>query len=128
MTMKPLRTTLLAALAGGAFLLTPAASANADPADLFDPLLNSTCSFSQIDNTLHAKYPDIAARLDGMPEQKTEVQSLFELPIEQRHGAVNGYLAQNPGLRDRAEQLVNSPAGAQASPIINDVANSCHSY
>lgn len=126
--MKPFRTTLLAALAGGAFLLTPAASASADPADLFDPLLNSTCSFNQIDGSLHDRYPDIAARLDGMPEQKTELQSLFELPIERRHSAVNDYLAQNPGLRDRAEQLVNSPAGAQASPIIQDVANTCHNY
>ena len=123
----PIKTTLFGAVAGAALLMAPG-TASAAPTDTFAPLLYSTCSFGQVDAALHVQAPQIAAQLDGMPEQKAQLQSLYNLPVDQRQAAVDAYFANNPDLAARAEQLSNSADGAQAAAIVQQVADTCHSY
>ena len=125
--MQKFRTILTSALAGGALLFTPV-SAGADPTDIFDPVLDSTCSFDQIDAALRATAPEVAARLDAMPDQKAQLRGLYDLPVEQRRSAVDAYLAGDPNLRARAEQVANSPDAAQARSVVQQVADTCHSF
>ncbi|MBJ8340738.1 hemophore-related protein [Antrihabitans sp. YC3-6] len=125
--MKSLKTTLIGAMAGGVLLFAPT-TASAVPTDIFDPLLDSTCNFGQIDAALHDRAPEVAAQLDQMPEQKAQLAVLFDLPVDQRRMAIDAYLAANPGMSGRAEQLANSLEAEQARPVIQSIADSCSSY
>ncbi|PPJ34176.1 hemophore-related protein [Nocardia nova] len=118
-------TTLTAAgLAAGAALLVPA-TASADPTELVAPLLNSTCSFAQVDAALHDKAPQLASILDNNPDQKAELKAKFDQPVEQRRAEFQQYLAQHPDEAQRAQQ---DPRAAGLSSTIQEVADSCHNY
>lgn len=125
--MNPIKTTLFGAVAGAALLMAPG-TASAAPTDTFAPLLYSTCTFDQVDAALHVQAPEIAGQLDGMPEQKAQLRSLYDLPVDQRQAAVDAYFANNPDLNARAEQLANSAEGDQAAAVVQQVANTCHNY
>ncbi|OBA67408.1 hypothetical protein A5780_11315 [Nocardia sp. 852002-20019_SCH5090214] len=118
-------TTLTAAgLATGAALLVPA-TASAGPTELVAPLLNSTCSFAQVDAALHDKAPQLASILDNNPDQKAELKAKFDQPVEQRRAEFQQYLAQHPDEAQRAQQ---DPRAASLSSTIQEVADSCHNY
>ena len=85
-----------AGLAAGAALLVPA-TASADPTGMVGPLLNSSCSFAQVDAALHDQAPQMAAILDANPDQKAELKAKFDQPVEQRQAEFQQYLAQHVG-------------------------------
>ncbi|NKY84084.1 hemophore-related protein [Nocardia veterana] len=114
----------VAGLAAGAALLVPG-TASADPTELVAPLLNSTCSFAQVDAALHDKAPQLASILDANPDQKAELQAKFDQPVEQRRAEFQQYLAQHPDEAQRAQQ---DPRAAGLSRTIQEVAGSCHNY
>lgn len=114
----------VAGLAAGAALLVPG-TASADPTELVAPLLNSTCSFAQVDAALHDKAPQLASILDANPDQKAELQAKFDQPVEQRRAEFQQYLAQHPDEAQRAQQ---DPRAAGLSRTIQEVADSCHNY
>ncbi|WP_227998386.1 hemophore-related protein [Nocardia australiensis] len=106
-------------------LLAPAI-ASADPmADLAAPLLNSDCSFAQVDAALHAEAPQLASMLDANPDQKAELQRKFDQPVEQRRAEFQSMVEQNP---DAAQQAQNDPRAPGLRDTIQTVADSCHSY
>jgi hemophore-related protein len=110
-------------LAAAAALLIPGVAA-ADPTDLVAPLLNSTCSFDQVDRALHAKDPQLAGMLDANPDQKAQLKQKFDEPIAQRQAEVQQYLAQHP----EANQAQNDPRASGLQQTIQSVADSCHNY
>ncbi|MBL1077676.1 hemophore-related protein [Nocardia sp. 2] len=112
------------ALATIAFALVPA-TASAGPLDLAAPLLNSTCSFAQVDAALHDKAPALASILDQNPDQKAELKAKFDQPVEQRQAEFQAYLRDNPGVADQANTNPNANGIAAA---IQQVADSCHNY
>ncbi|MFI6997540.1 hemophore-related protein [Nocardia sp. NPDC050175] len=119
----------VAALAAGglatvAVLLSPAI-ASAGPMELAGPLLNSDCTFAQVDAALHAKAPQLAKMLDDNPSQKAELQRKFDQPVEQRRAELQRAIDANP---DAAQQAQNDPRFAQLSGTIQAVADSCHNY
>jgi len=107
-----------------ALFLSPAIAA-ADPMELAAPLLNSDCSFAQVDAALHAKAPQLAAMLDANPTQKAEMQRKFDQPVQQRRAELQRAMDQNPGAVRDAE---NDPRTTQLRDTIRTVAESCHSY
>lgn len=122
---RPAATALAASgLAGVAVLLSPAIAA-ADPMTLAGPLLNSDCSFAQIDAALHAKAPQLAAMLDSNPTQKAELQRKFDQPVEQRRAELQAMIDQNP---DAARDAENDPRASGLAATIRTVAESCHNY
>lgn len=122
---RPAATALAASgLAGVAVLLSPAIAA-ADPMTLAGPLLNSDCSFAQIDAALHAKAPQLAAMLDSNPTQKAELQRKFDQPVEQRRAELQAMINENP---DAAKDAENDPRASGLAETIRTVADSCHSY
>ncbi|WP_406270006.1 hemophore-related protein [Nocardia sp. NBC_00881] len=117
------------ALAAGGFatvalFLSPAIAA-ADPMELAAPLLDSTCSFAQVDAALHAKAPQLAAMLDANPTQKAELQRKFDQPVEQRRADLRRTIDANP---EAARDAENDPRTAQLRDTFRVVAESCHSY
>ncbi|WP_330252081.1 hemophore-related protein [Nocardia sp. NBC_00565] len=122
---RPAATALAASgLAGVAVLLSPAIAA-ADPMTLAGPLLNSDCSFAQIDAALHAKAPQLAAMLDSNPTQKAELRRKFDQPVEQRRAELQAMINENP---DAAKDAENDPRASGLAETIRTVADSCHSY
>ncbi|RDI43446.1 hemophore-related protein [Nocardia mexicana] len=111
-------------LATGAALLIPG-TASADPTQMLAPLLNSDCTFAQVDAALHDKNPQLAQQLDANPQQKAVLQQTFDKPVEQRRAEVQQYMNEHP---EAAQQAENDPRAAGASQTIQAVADSCHNY
>ncbi|WP_216912154.1 hemophore-related protein [Nocardia noduli] len=122
------RTTLAALAAGGvasaAVLLSPGIAAAA-PNDLVAPLLNSDCTFAQVDAALHVESPQLAALLDANPSQKAELQRSFDQPVEQRRAELQRRIDENP---EAAQQAQNDPRAAELAETIATVAAVCHNY
>ncbi|MQY19276.1 hemophore-related protein [Nocardia macrotermitis] len=111
-------------LATVAALLSPGLAAAA-PMDMVAPLLDSTCTFDQVDRALHAKNPQLASILDQNPSQKAQLRAKFNEPIQQRHAEAQQYLAQHPEMQQQAQ---NDPRASGLSKTIQAVADSCHNY
>ncbi|WP_069162266.1 hemophore-related protein [Nocardia altamirensis] len=122
------RPTVAVLAAGGlatvAMMLSPAIAA-AGPMELAAPLLESDCSFAQVDAALHAKAPQLASMLDANPTQKAELQRKFDQPVEKRRADLQQAINENP---DAVRQAENDPRTAQLRETIQAVANSCHNY
>ncbi|WP_280335127.1 hemophore-related protein [Nocardia wallacei] len=111
-------------VATAAALLIPG-TASADPTELVAPLLDSDCSFAQVDAALHDKNPQLAAMLDANPEQKSMLQQKFDQPVEQRRAELQQYAQQHP---DQVQQAENDPRANAVRQTIQAVADSCHNY
>jgi hemophore-related protein len=97
---------------------------------LDSPLVNSTCTFGQIDRALHAERPDLAARLDAHPQHRAMLEQLFNQPVPQRREQIQRYMQQHP---DRVAQMQRwDSAHPQAAParaaLDNQLATTCHNY
>ncbi|MFE2960859.1 hemophore-related protein [Nocardia tengchongensis] len=112
------------AVAAVALALAPA-TASASPADLVAPLLNSTCSFAQVDAALHDKSPALAQFLDQNPGYKSELKAKFDLSPAERQAELDQYLRDNP---DAANQAAADPRAGGIAASIQQVADSCHNY
>ncbi|MBF6171626.1 hemophore-related protein [Nocardia blacklockiae] len=128
MSSLRLRFTGAALTVGGvattAALLFPG-TASADPTELVAPLLNSDCTFAQVDAALHDKNPQLAAVLDANPEQKAMLQQKFDQPVEQRRAELQQYAQEHP---DQAQRAENDPRAESVRATVQAVADSCHSY
>lgn len=105
-----------------------AGAATADPLD--SPLMNSTCTFAQIDRALHAEHPDIAAKLDAHPDRKAMLQRMYDQPIEQRKAQAQQWMNQNPDKVQKRRQWAQSHPNevAQHRAVEAELANTCHNY
>ncbi|MFD7846479.1 hemophore-related protein [Nocardia sp. NPDC059764] len=112
------------AVAAVALAFAPA-TASASPADLVAPLLNSTCSFAQVDAALHDKSPMLAQYLDQNPGYKAELKAKFDLSPAERQAELDQYLRDNP---DAADQAASDPRAGGIAAAIQQVADSCHNY
>lgn len=122
------RTAVTAVAAGGfatvAMFLAPA-MASADPFDLAAPLLETDCTFAQVDAALHAEAPQMAAMLDQNPSIKAQFKQKFELTPEQRRAELEKAIAENPEAVQQGEE------NAQATNLrqtIEAVAATCKNY
>lgn len=112
------------ALATLALALVPA-TASASPADLLSPLLDTTCSFAQVDAALHDKAPAIASYLDQNPDTKAQIKAKFDESPEQRKADVQAYIDANP---DAANKAQSDPRAGGLAATVQQVADSCHNY
>lgn len=112
-------TLVFGGLTMGTALLGAGIAAAAPTADI-GPLVNSTCSFHQIEGALHRVAPDTAAKLDADPVDKMLLQGAFNQPPAQRRAAFQMLLGQRPQLAPGS--------GPEFDAKLRQVANSCHSY
>ncbi|WP_051021135.1 hemophore-related protein [Nocardia araoensis] len=111
-------------LAAGALLVPATASAQPQPGGL----LETTCSFAQIDAAVHAQFPDVAARLDAHPERKAKLQEFLGLPVEQRKQRAKEFLDRHPEAKVEFEEHRNSPQAQQHREKMRVIADTCHNY
>lgn len=115
---------------GVACALTGTGPASAASSMLQSPLLNTTCSFGQIDRALHADRPDLAAKLDSRPQAKAQMQRLLNMPIPQRRAAVQQWMRQHPDQVARGRQWEAAHPGAMNQRIAYEahLASICHNF
>jgi len=102
--------------------LTPWAVASAQP-DL-NPLIDTTCSYSQIVAALNAQAPDLAQGLSSHPQAQARLQWFLGLPVDQRHQVVQQALAARP----QWQGVLGQKAGTSQGQEIMQVVNTCHNY
>jgi hemophore-related protein len=115
--VSPSTTRTVAALSGLTLsLITGAGAASADP-DL-GPVINTTCTYSQVLSALNAQNPAAAAGLSASPTAQ---------------GALRGFLASTPDEREQMYQELRSRPGSeqyvqQYAGAVLQVANTCNNY
>jgi hemophore-related protein len=121
---------VLAALAIGATTLGALTGVGAATASPVDNLIDSTCSFAQLDRAVHAEHPDLAAQLDADPAQKTMLREVFDQPVPARRAAIQRYLVAHPDQVARMQQraATNPRMAVQLQNAADDVARSCHRF
>jgi hemophore-related protein len=111
-------TRLAAAVAGLALSLTAGVIvASADP-DL-DPVINTTCSYSQVVSALNAQTPAAAAQLNGSPSAQAALRGFLDSSPDQRQQIVQELRGKFP----ESQQYIPLYAGFAAQ-----VANTCNNY
>ncbi|MFE3193871.1 hemophore-related protein [Nocardia sp. NPDC059240] len=101
--------------------------ASAQPAN-GSGLLDTTCTYAQIDAALRAQAPDAAAKLDGDANKQARLQELLSLPVDQRKAKAQEYLDAHPEARDKMQQKRNSPEFQQKKAAMQAVLDGCHNY
>ncbi len=111
-------TRLAAAVAGLALSLTAGASvASADP-DL-GPVINTTCSYSQVVSALNAQTPAAAAQLNGSPSAQAALRGFLDSSPDQRQQILQELQGKFP----QSQQYIPLYAGFAVQ-----VANTCNNY
>lgn len=97
--------------------LLGAGVAGAEPMSDLAPLLDSTCSFTQIDAALHKVDPATAAELDAAPGQKVALQNAYDQPVDQRKAAFQALISQQQQMGVTAKD--NPEFGAKLSQVVD---------
>lgn len=109
----------------GAVSLMPAGTASAQPAG---PLIETTCSYAQIEAALQVDAPEAAGRLAERPDAQAKFQQLLGLPIDQRRQRVQSFLDRNPDVASMIQQKRNTPEGQEKLQKMQRIADTCHNY
>ncbi|WP_327113270.1 hemophore-related protein [Nocardia sp. NBC_01730] len=118
-------TVALGGLVAASALLIPA-TASAQPGP--GALLETTCSFAQIDAAVHAQFPEFAARLDANPDRKAKLQEFLNLPVDQRKQRAQEFLDTHPDAKRKFEERRDSPQAQERIQNLRTVADTCHNY
>ncbi|QSE91370.1 hemophore-related protein [Rhodococcus pseudokoreensis] len=97
--------------------------ASADPADSAR-LVNSTCSFAQIDAAMHDVTPQLAARLDQAPERKAQLADFFSKSPADRQAVLDAH----PQLKSRLETVPTEGPAVEWRAKALTIAETCGNY
>lgn len=112
-------------VAAGALLVPGTASAQPG---LGGRLIETTCSFAQVDAAIHAEAPKLAERLDSHPDRKAKLQEFLGLPVDQRKQRAQQWIDKHPNARTKIEEKRNTPEGQQKIDKLRQIADTCHNY
>lgn len=123
--MKKLHVVLVSAYAA-VTALSLSAPASAQPLD--GPLIETTCSYAQLEAALQVESPTAAARLAERPDAQKKLQQLVALPVDERKVRVQSFLDRNPDVQAKIDEKRSTPEGQQKIQMLARVANTCHNY
>lgn len=88
------------------------------------PLINTTCSYSQVVAALNAQAPDLAQQLSARPQVQAGLQQFLGLPVDQRQQRVQQALGAHPQWQGLIDQNAGTPQGREVA----QVASTCQNY
>jgi hemophore-related protein len=100
--------------------------ASAEPGS--GPLIETTCSYAQLEAALQVEAPDASARLVEHPDAQTKLQELVALPVDQRKQRLQEFLDRNPDVRAKIDERRATPEGQQKVQMLARIAETCHNY
>lgn len=111
-----------AAVAGS--LLTAPSAAALPP----NPLINTTCSFEQIQAAVRVEAPQFAERMAAKPEAEAKMREFLALPIDQRQARMQEKINSNPDKVAMIEEKMATPEGQERLQTMQRVADTCSTY
>lgn len=102
------------------------APASALPLD--GPLIETTCSYAQLEAALQVEAPTAAARLAERPDAQAKLQELVALPVDARRARVQSFLDRNPDVQNMIDEKRSTPEGQQKVQMLARIADTCHNY
>ena len=112
-----LLTRLAAAVAGLASSVTAGADVASAAPDL-SPVINTTCSYSQVVSALNAQSPAAASQLNASPSAQAALRGFLDSSPDQRQ-----QIAQELRSKPQSQQYIQLYGG-----FVVQVANTCNSY
>lgn len=110
-------------------LVVPISAAGTASAQSLDgPLIETTCSYAQLQAALQVEAPQASARLAERPGAQAKLQELVALPVDQRKQRVQRFLERNPDVATMIEQRRNTPEGQEKLQLAARVAETCQRY
>ncbi len=106
-------TKLVVGFAGLALSLTTGVGIASAQPDL-GPLINTTCTYSQVVAALNAQSPDLAQEFSARPLAQSTLRSFLASSVDQRQQMV--------------QALQGTPAAQQFGGSILQIANTCNNY
>ena len=91
-------------------------------------LLETDCSFAEVDDALHHTAPQIAQLLDAMPERKAMLAQFFDQPADKRHLTLSRFLDQHPEYCYRSASPAAEQRVAHLQRALADVTAACHRH
>lgn len=104
----------LAVAVGGLAVSLAAGSGLASAEPDYDPMVNSTCSYTQAMTAVHAENPMAAQYLDQSPPNQEFLRVFLSSPRDQRVNLLN--------------QIKNNQGADQALPVFQQMLTSCVNY
>lgn len=120
----PRRLAILVTATG--MLCAATSPASAEPGD--GPLVQTSCSYPQLEAALQVEAPDLSARLAQNAEAQTKLQAFFALPVDQRKLRIQQKLAENPDWQAKIDAKRNTPEGQEKVQLARRIADTCHNY
>jgi hemophore-related protein len=109
----------------GAMLLMTAGPASAQPSG---PLIETTCSYAQLEAALQVEAPEASARLADRPDAQAKIQELLGLPVDERRQRMQSFMDRNPDVASMIRQKRNTPEGQNKVAKMQRIADTCHNY
>lgn len=121
----PVYSALAAPVAVAAVVLVPMAAATAQPTG---PLIETTCSYEQLDAAVRTEAPQLADRLAQNATAQQRLRDFLALPVDQRRERVQSVLNRNPEWQRKINEKRGTPEGQQKIATMNRIADTCHDY
>ena len=106
-------TKLVVAFGGLALSLTTGVAVASAQPDL-GPLINTTCSYSQVVAALNAQSPELASQFSAQPMAQSMLRRFLASPVDQR--------------QQIAQHVLGMPLGQQSNIPTLQIANTCNNY
>lgn len=113
-----------AAIIGSSFV--GATVAWAEPGD--GPLIETTCTYAQIEAAMKVEAPELAAELAQQPQAQRQLQALLALPVDQRRQRLDQALNRNPQRLTTFADQRDTPEGQAKVQMLTQIANTCGNY
>lgn len=92
------------------------------------PLIETTCSYAQLEAALQVEAPEASARLAERPDAQAKLQEVVALPIDQRKQRLQQFLDRNPDVRAKLDEKRGTPEGQEKIQMLARIADTCHNY
>lgn len=91
-------------------------------------MIETTCSYAQLEAALQVEAPEASARLAERPDAQAKLQGLIALPIDQRKQRLQQFLDRNPDVRAKLDEKRGTPEGQEKIQMLARIADTCHNY
>ena len=92
------------------------------------PLLNTPCTYTQVNAALAAEAPDLANELADYPMAQARLQKFLAAPVDQRQQMIAQALSAHPQWQTTIDQKVGTPQGQQDAALLRQLASTCNNY
>ncbi len=115
-------------MTAGLFVAPFAAVGIAAAAPIDGPLINTTCSYAQLESALRAEDPTLAQLLAERPGAQAKLRQFVGMSVDERKQRVQDVLARNPDWQAKFDAKRSTPEGQDKQARAFRIAATCQNY